>query len=85
MENWKRAVEIKGTPKKANLDHTSAVSSSGDTYIKELGNSHRKIEKVIKKKRMLSREAFSRIKILIPVERIVRLVKRTARAKIVKL
>jgi len=85
MVNWKRAVEIKGTPRKANLDHTSAVSSSGEIYIKELGNNHRKIVKAIKKKKILSREAFSLIKVIIPTASIIQLVRRTARAKIVKL
>jgi len=78
-------VEIKGTPQKAHLDHRSAISSWGEAYIKELGNNHRKIVKAIKKKRVLSREAFSRIKVIIPTARIIPLVRRTAREKGVKL
>ena len=85
MVNWKRAVGIKGTPKKANLDHTSAVSSLGETCIKELGNNHKKITRAIKKKKMFSREAFSRIRVIIPTASIIQLVRKTARAKTVKL
>jgi len=57
----------------------------GEAYIKELRNNHRKIVKAIKEKKILSREAFSRIKVIIPTASIVQLVRRTARAKIVKL
>ncbi|HPC78312.1 MAG TPA: hypothetical protein PK811_08280 [bacterium] len=78
-------MEIKGTPKKANLDHISAISSLGEAYIKELGNSHREIARAIKKNKTLSRDPFSRIKTIIPMEKITKLVRRTASAKIVKL
>jgi len=78
-------VGIKGNPKQAILSHQIAVSSSGETYIKESGNSHKKTDKITKKKRTLSRETFSRIRVIIPTASIIQLVRRTARAKIVKL
>jgi hypothetical protein len=56
----------------------------GETYIKELEDIHRKTDRVTKKKRTLSREAFSRIRVIIPTARIIQLVRRTARAKTVK-
>jgi len=78
-------VGIKGNPKQAILSHRIAVSSLGETYIKELEDIHIKTVRVTKKKRTLSRETFSRIRVIIPIERITKLVRRTARAKIVKL
>jgi len=57
----------------------------GEAYIKELEDIHRKTARVIKKKKKLSREAFSRIKVIIPTARIIQLVRRTAREKGVKL
>jgi len=57
----------------------------GEAYIKELEDIHRKTARVIKKKKILSREAFSLIKVIIPTASTIQLVRRTVRAKIVKL
>jgi len=71
---WKKAASW------ANLSHRIAVSSLGEAYIKELGNNHRKIVKAVKEKKILSR-----IKVIIPTASTIQLVRRTVRAKIVKL
>jgi hypothetical protein len=68
-----------------NLDQFRAISAFGEAHIKELGNSHKNIAKVIKEKRRLSLEAFSRIKTRIPMARAIQLVRKTARANRVKL
>ena len=83
--NWKNAEGIKDTPMNDNLDQLRAVSASGEAYIKELGHSQKNIAKVIKEKKRLSLEAFSRIKTRIPIARVIQLVRKTARAKGVKL
>ncbi len=85
MVNWKKVEGIKDTPTKDNLDQLRAVSSLGEAYINELGPSQINMANVIRKKRKLSLEAFSLIKTRMPMARASQPVRKTVRAKGVKL